>query len=186
MFNNNIAVGSIAGTGAAINIQTGFKPKYVKVFNPNDGGSLFPSIEWWEGMAAASGRKTLKSVDSGSTGNASSAYITSGGISQFSGVMPPAAYTGTVAVAANSATITGTNTLFLSQAVVGELISIGGVTRRIVAIASNTSMTVNAAYEAAQSGITALNINGSRDGFTIGTDGDINVSGETVFYMAIG
>lgn len=81
----SFATGTVAGTGAAINISCGFTPDYVKVFNPNDAGSLWPTLEWTTGMAADSGIKTLKSVDSGATGNASSNKITTGGISTYAG-----------------------------------------------------------------------------------------------------
>ena len=82
---NEVKTGTVAGTGAAINVLCGFKPRYVKVFNPNDAGSLFPTIEWWEGMAAASGCLTLSIVDSGTTALKSSDYITADGISQYAG-----------------------------------------------------------------------------------------------------
>lgn len=114
MYGNEVAVGTVEGTGAAINIQCGFQPRYVKVFNYDDAGSLFPTIEWWEGMAAASGLKTKSIVDSGATGLKSSEKITSLGISQYAG-----------SEAANS------------------------------------------------------------EGFTIGADTDVNVSAETMFYIAI-
>ncbi len=182
---NEVVVGSVAGTGAAINVQLGFIPSYVKVFNPNDAGSLFPAMERWKGMAAASALKTLKIIDSGATGLASSAYVTSNGLSDYTGVKPPRTLTGTCAVSAGSAVVTGTSTLFLSEVAVGNIISIGGVTRKVLSIASNTSLTVTEAYTAAQTGITSFNIEGTSDGFTIGADADINVSGETVFYMAI-
>lgn len=80
-----IKTGTVEGTGAAINISCGFTPRYVKLVNIDDAGSLCPTLEWFEGMAAASGILTLKSVDSGSTGNASSALITSNGISAYAG-----------------------------------------------------------------------------------------------------
>ena len=82
---NEVAVGSVAGTGAAINISIGFKPRYVKVFNYNDAGALYPTLEWWEGMPAASGLKTKSITDSGATGLKSSERITSLGISQYEG-----------------------------------------------------------------------------------------------------
>jgi hypothetical protein len=108
-----IVTGSVAGTGAAINVSCGFRPRYVKVFNPNDAGSLFPTMEWFKGMAAASGFKTKAVADSGATGNKSSDYVTANGISEYSG---------------------------------------GGV---------------------------------ASEGFTIGADADINVNGETIFWLAL-
>lgn len=81
----DIITGSVAGTGAAINISLGFIPSYVKVFNPSDAGSLWGTIEWFSGMAAASGLKSLKTIDSGVTGLASQAYVTTNGISSYAG-----------------------------------------------------------------------------------------------------
>lgn len=43
-------------------------------------------------------------------------------------------------------TLTGTSTLFLSQIVVGDRITIGAETRTVTAIASDTSLTVNSAF----------------------------------------
>lgn len=81
----NIKVGSVEGTGSAINVSVGFDPAYVKCFNYDDAGGLAPTIEWWDAMTDGHGLKTLKSIDSGSTGNASSAKITSNGISAYAG-----------------------------------------------------------------------------------------------------
>jgi hypothetical protein len=64
---NNVAVGRYLDTGAAaaITITTGFKPRYVKVVNL--GATGLASIEWFEGMADASGFLDItdgtKSVD---------------------------------------------------------------------------------------------------------------------------
>lgn len=79
-----VKTGSVEGTGAAINVQLGFVPDYVKCFNYDDAGGLAPTIEWWNGMTNGHGLKTLKTVDSGATGNASSAKITANGISAYS------------------------------------------------------------------------------------------------------
>jgi len=81
----DIAVGTVTGTGSAINVSLGWIPDYVKVYNENDAGSLWPTIEWWRGMSDGHALKGLKVIDSGSSGNASQAKITSGGISQYSG-----------------------------------------------------------------------------------------------------
>lgn len=81
----NIASGSYTGTGAAINVVTGFEVAYVKVYNNNDAGGLAPVMEWFRGMADASGLKSLKVVDNATTGNASQAKVTSNGISDYAG-----------------------------------------------------------------------------------------------------
>tara|TARA_R110000822_G_scaffold129697_3_gene266017 strand:+ start:1652 stop:2161 length:510 start_codon:yes stop_codon:yes gene_type:complete len=53
--------------------------------------------------------------------------------------------TGTIDPAA-SATVTGVNTLFLSEVAIGDEIIVTGETRTITAIASNTSLTVSVAF----------------------------------------
>jgi hypothetical protein len=74
------AVGTFTGTGAIITVELGWQPDYVKVYNDSDAGNLAPVIEHFKGMPAASGLKSLKSVDNGATGNASSARVTTNGI----------------------------------------------------------------------------------------------------------
>jgi len=53
--------------------------------------------------------------------------------------------TGTIDPAA-SATVPGVNTLFLSEIAIGDEIIVTGQTRTVTAIASNTSLTVSAAF----------------------------------------
>lgn len=55
--NNHIAIGSYidTGTAAAIAITCGFKPRNVRVVNQTSGDM----IEWFEGMTAAHGIKTV-------------------------------------------------------------------------------------------------------------------------------
>ena len=54
---NNVAVGRYLDTGtvAAFKITLGFKPRYVKVVNVTSGDQM----EWFEGMTAATGLKTV-------------------------------------------------------------------------------------------------------------------------------
>lgn len=85
MHKGHIATGSVEGTGSAINVELGFTPKYVKVFNYDDAGSLFPTLEWWSGMTDGHALKTSSIADDGSTGNSSSEKITSNGISEYAG-----------------------------------------------------------------------------------------------------
>lgn len=108
-----VVTGTVEGTGAAINVSLGFIPSYVKVFNYDDAGSIFPTVEWWDGMTDGHGLKTKSIADSGATGNLSSGKITTGGISEYAGA------------------------------------------------------------------------DAAAKGFSIGTDADLNVSGETLFYVAV-
>lgn len=82
---NEFDSGTFTGTGAAINVSLGWIPSYVKVYNNNDAGGKAPTMEWFQGMAAASGLKGLKVVDSGATGDASQAKVTVNGISEYAG-----------------------------------------------------------------------------------------------------
>lgn len=58
----NVTVGRYISdaTAAAFKITTGFKPRYVKVVNLAATGS---QIEWFEGMADASGMKRVTAGD---------------------------------------------------------------------------------------------------------------------------
>lgn len=82
---NLVAVGSVEGTGASINVECGFVPRYVKVFNYDDVGNLFCTVEWWSGMTAAHGLKTTSITDNATTTNKSSEKLTSLGISEYAG-----------------------------------------------------------------------------------------------------
>lgn len=76
MFNEAI-VGTVEGTGSAINVSCGFIPRYVKLFNVDDAGSEAPSLEWFTGMTDGYGLKNATTP--GQT------VITSGGISEYEG-----------------------------------------------------------------------------------------------------
>ncbi len=67
---------------------------------------------------------------------------------------PASQMIGTVATAADSTTVTGTTTYFDTQLTVGDLITIGGETRRVSAIASATSLTVASKFIGVNSGVT--------------------------------
>lgn len=63
--------------------------------------------------------------------------------------------TGTVAYTANSTTVTGTSTLFLNEYTVGDYIVFGsGVTKQIISIANNTSLTAESVFAAANTSTT--------------------------------
>lgn len=85
MSQQQFTFGTVEGTGAAINVSIGWKPDAVFLLNIDDAGGLAPALLWINGMGAADALKFLKVVDSGATGNASSAIITSNGIDQYAG-----------------------------------------------------------------------------------------------------
>ena len=67
---------------------------------------------------------------------------------------PAAHCIGTVTTTADSKTVAGSGTYFDTQLVVGELITIGGETRKVTAIASATSLTVKDNFIGANAGVT--------------------------------
>jgi hypothetical protein len=69
----------------------------------------------------------------------------------------PFTLTGTLASTAGQATVTGTGTLFLSEVAVGDRIDMGDQQdpdKAVIAVTSNTSLTVGAAYDLTLSGQT--------------------------------
>lgn len=313
MNENNVAVGSFEGTGAALNVELGFIPRYVKLFNYDDAGKLFSGLEWFKGMPAASGLKhnsatralasaglaigtsskakiliantviyliagvyytkttaevaftatamdiaysesavqeavylmslaangtatITKGVIASGAGNAvipatpasnvaigyvrvavavgttpfdastdlldaghltvtytniyslgdSAEVILAAGISEFEGSVAGMQLTGTVAATAGSATLTGTNTLFLTELKVGDVVKLAdGQELTVTAIASATSLTVAVAASAAVTTAPAHRLAGRAAGFTLGAETDLNVAAETVFYQAV-
>lgn len=79
---DQVKIGSYTGTGAAINIELGFDPDYVRIINATDGDNIW---EWFDGMAAGSALFTRTVVDNATTGNSSLALITSNGVTKFNG-----------------------------------------------------------------------------------------------------
>lgn len=69
--NPNVAMGTVEGTGASIDIECGFVPGYVKVVNIDS--ATIEELEWYRGMADASAVKTV-------TGTVARTKITSLGI----------------------------------------------------------------------------------------------------------
>jgi hypothetical protein len=62
-------IGSVVGTGAAINISVGFIPDYVLIANTTDGTVV---DHWWSGMAAGTSIK----IDAAAATRAASDGIT--------------------------------------------------------------------------------------------------------------
>jgi len=174
---NKIVFGTCDGTGADINVCLGFKPAYVKLLNLEDGGSLFPSLEFWAAMTAitafAEGIKEL----TGTTYRQISGLTTTG----------IRAYAG------------GTK-LQWSKAhghwvVVGDL-SLADVSEVYVDGKYQRKASTDAAYKNAATAILGHTPTDADDGaivtmeegFTIdgGSDADINVDTEQLIWMAIG
>lgn len=181
-----LVTGKVTGTGAAINIPLGFKPKRVLIHNANSADGL----DWTDTMADDKGIKTVAA--------GTRSYIASGGITPYAGVAGPAALTGTVTVAVGSSGVTGSSTKFLTEVQVGDIIAIqavgvaaigGGTSKetaygKVVSITSDTALVCEKAFDYAGSGKSAINTAGIPAGFTIGTDTDVNASSEVMHWIA--
>lgn len=87
--------GSYAGTGAAINIELGFQPDYLIIWNETDGDAKW---EWFKGMANASALQTA------AAGTLSK--ITSNGVTPYAGAQAskPVGFTVGTALSENGKT----------------------------------------------------------------------------------
>lgn len=72
---NNVKVGTYTGTGAAINIELGFIPDYVRIVNATDGDIAW---EWFYGMGAADALQGTNHADT------QFSLITSNGVDSYS------------------------------------------------------------------------------------------------------
>jgi len=60
--NEDITIGTVEGTGAAINVEIGYLPDRVEVVNIDSENPAKPSMNWQNGMAAASAHKAAGNV----------------------------------------------------------------------------------------------------------------------------
>lgn len=74
--NPNVRVGTVEGTGAAINVSLGFVPDYVRVINTEDGDTIH---EWFKGMTDGHAIKITNHA------SVQVARISSNGISEYAG-----------------------------------------------------------------------------------------------------
>lgn len=74
---NEIQVGTYTGTGAAVNVELGFVPDYVKITNVTDGDEYW---EFYTGMTNGHAIYTRSVTDNATTGNAGITRITANGI----------------------------------------------------------------------------------------------------------
>ena len=160
-----IAFGTCDGTGAAINVCLGFKPSYVKVWNLEDTTDL-PEVEWHKSMAPVSSaaygilKKTVAGVVMSD--------LAAGGISHYAG---------------------GDVLTYDADDGRWETSAAADASEAYVDGYYNRDAATDAAYRCfgeAVHGATPLD--GMKvtttEGFTIGTDADLNVNGQQIVWMA--
>jgi len=172
---NQVKVGSFTGTGAAYNLELGFIPSAFIAFNLTDG-DIFQA--WFNGMTDG---YAFQGTNHDTTQHSTA---TSNGISDYAGEGPNAVLTGTLALTAASGTITGTNTLFLTELKVGDKIkTAAGYEYTVTAIASNTSCTVSPVAVASESGILGVRVTPRSPGVIVGTT--LSEAAKVIRYIAI-
>lgn len=170
-----IIFGTCDGTGAAINVCLGFIPRYVKVWNMEDAGTLLPTLEWTKQQSF------VAAVDEGikNTGISGMDFnrvvMTANGISAYNGG-DQIRYdldssgrweltTGTAFPGGNSA----------------EEVYVDGQYEKVAA--------TDAAYQCIGDVICPELYHGAivttTKGFTIGADADVNVDGEQLAWMVM-
>lgn len=159
--------GTCDGTGAAINVCLGFIPKYVKVLNAEDAGSLMPEVEWWKDMDVISALDEGIMHEGGDDSDRQ--LISSAGIS---------AYAGGDEIVFDSASGYWVNNLTALTS--KEEVYVDGHYRR--------TATTDAAYRCYGDAVDPNPKHGMKvktpPGFTIGTNADLNANGEQLMWIA--
>lgn len=147
-------------TAGAVNIPLGWTPRYIRAINVNN----LVFYEYFDGMTAGT------SID---TANADATQISVNAelaITQYAGRVAGTAITGTGAITADSAAITGTSTNFTGELVVGDKITVNGETRSVLVITSATALTVDAPFDTTNATAAIYDVQGKGLGVTLGAD----------------
>jgi len=195
-----IKVGKITATTAEAssgkNVDVGFIPEFVMAFNENVADGEDGLLIRFGGMAAAQAAAIVRMDNDGGSDNVNLVNETSNGITDYNTATVAAAsstLTGTSTSTAGSATLAGTGgTLYSTELAVGDIVEIGTEKRRVTAIASNTSLTVDSAFRVGTADTSAtkfaagalVSVTGFK-GFTLPAN-FITASGDVIHYIAIG
>lgn len=161
--------GSFTGTGAALNLEIGFVPDFLILFNGTDGDVI---QMWWNGMGAADAAQIDTEVS----------LETSNGIDAFEGEAPNKVLTGTVALTDGSTAIAGTNTSFLTELKAGDVVKVGDQEVTVASVTNATTAVATAAASGSESTQKATRLQGRNAGVTVGTT--LSEAGDTIRYAA--
>jgi len=179
MERNDMATGNLIGTGAAITVECGFAPRRVDVYNL----TTLSTTTWIYGMTT-NWDEGFHAIDSGA-GAVDFSALTANGISAYAGSPANSTITGTIAISASTAAVTGTSTEFLSQLRVNDVVLVGGLEYKVIAIASDTACTLDRPIgTTAVSGAAVVRVTGRQAGFTIGTTSTLNADNNVMAYTA--
>ncbi len=150
-----VVTGTVEGTGSAINVVLGFLPKKVQVFNIDDAGTLRAEMEWVKGMEnVAAIAGGIKTVDT----PARTEHTAAQGISEYAGE-DDLIYDGDTSEAWEDAA---------GSSVEASIVDVDGACY---------------GYQIVPTPSHGQRIKSGK-GFTIGTDADLNVSAETMIFIA--
>jgi hypothetical protein len=167
-----IIFGTCDGTGAAINVCLGFVPRYVKVWNVDDTTNL-PMAEWLKGFSI------ITAVDEGirqvTLATPVFSLLTSAGVSAYSG---------------GDVIQYDKNTSARWELTTGTAFPGGNSAEEVyVDGAYERTATTDAAYKCIGDTLCPEKYHGQKcttpKGFTIGTDGELNVDTQQIFWMVM-
>jgi len=168
MHSNNLAVGTCDGTGAAINVCCGFIPRYVKVWNTEDAGSLMAEVEWCKAF------ELISALDEGimheGGDDSDRQLLATGGISEYAGG-DEIVYDGTTDNRWEDSDGNDKEEVYVD----GHYIMVsGGAAYKCIGdtLAGTTTPRDGAKFK-------------TPPGFTIGTNGDLNANGEQLCWIAM-
>lgn len=170
--NPQVVFGTCDGTGVAINVCLGFIPRYVKVWNKEDAGTLLPIAEWCRDFALTSAQDEGILHKGISDTDFDREVLTTAGISAYAGgdEIQYDATSGNWEVTTN----------FPAGASVEELY-VDGLYER--------EATTDPAYRCIGDRICPELRHGAKvktpQGFTIGTNANLNADGEQLTWMVI-
>ncbi len=135
------------------NVDCGFIPELVIIFNEDVADGEDGLLIRFGGMAAAQSAKIVRLDNDGGGDNVNLVDETTNGLSDYNTGSTAAAsstLTGTSTSTAGSATLAGTGgAVYSTELSVGDIIEVGSEKRRVTAIASNSSLTVDSAFRVA-------------------------------------
>ena len=165
---NDVKVGTFTAVAASnVDVELGFEPSMVTLLNPAtaDHGSYVLGGAQLETVSDVCASCALDMID-------------------FAGEGPLTDLTGTLACTAGLVAVTGTNTLFTTELVVGESIQIDGNVYKVAAIASATGLTLDHGISATVTAALAKRVEPRGVGFTLIAGAALNDDGETITFVA--
>lgn len=195
-----LKVGKITATTAEAsggkNVDCGFIPELVLIFNEDvaDGEDGF--MIRFGGMAAAQAMKIVRMDNDGGGDNVNLVDETSNGLTDYDAASTAAAsseLTGTSTSTAGSDTLVGSaGAVYTTELAVGDEIEVGAERRRVTAIASNSSLTVDSAFQTAVADTSATKFAAGAEvsrtgfkGFTIPSN-FITAANDVIHFAAFG